>query len=62
MLQPSRRGTRLWAVDQLAVLDDPRARPIFEAASRDESPDLQAVAEIGLERLDRARFAPQEQK
>lgn len=50
----SRLGTRLWAIDQLAVLDDPRARPIFEGASSDHK-DIAFCARIGLERLDRLK-------
>lgn len=49
----ARPGTRLWAIDELAVLDDPRARPIFEEALRCDSPDIRTLAQIGLERLAR---------
>ncbi|HEX6738475.1 MAG TPA: hypothetical protein VF310_09395 [Vicinamibacteria bacterium] len=47
----ARRGTRLWALDTLAMLDDPRARPVFEAALGDPASLIREVAEIGLERL-----------
>jgi hypothetical protein len=47
----NRLGTRLWAIDQLAVLDDPRARPVFEEALRSESEEIQQSARIGLRRL-----------
>ena len=47
----ARRGTRLWSIDELAVLDDERARPIFERALQDDSPQVRMLAEIGLERL-----------
>ena len=46
-----RAGARMWALDELAVLDDPRAKPLFEAALQDKSSDVRMVAEIGLERL-----------
>jgi len=52
-----RRGTRLWAMDQLAILDDPRAKPIFEAALDGEPPAIRSVAAIGLERLRAASAA-----
>jgi hypothetical protein len=45
-----RRGTRLWSICQLSVLDDPRARPIFEAALAEDD-EIAMYAEIGLERL-----------
>lgn len=45
-----RLGTRLWSLDQLIVLDDPRAREHFRAAL--EGPQaLSSVARIGLDRL-----------
>lgn len=47
----TRRGTRLWAIDELVVLDDPRAAPVFEEAARDESEAVRSLGEIGLERL-----------
>lgn len=47
----SRPGTRLWAMDQLTVLDDPRAKPVFEEALDSARPDIRSVAEIGLHRL-----------
>jgi hypothetical protein len=46
-----RLGTKLWAIDQLAVLDDPRARPLFEDAVRHGPEDIKSVAQIGLDRL-----------
>jgi HEAT repeat protein len=46
-----RPGTRLWAIAQLTVLEDPRAKPIFEEAIRSGPDDIRWHAEIGLERL-----------
>lgn len=50
-----RPGTRFWALDQLASLDDERARPVFEASVRSDHADTRSLAEVGLERLDRKR-------
>jgi hypothetical protein len=47
----SRPGTRLWAIDELTVLEDQRARPIFEEAARDGSQWFRDVGEMGLRRL-----------
>jgi hypothetical protein len=49
-----RLGTRLWAIDELAILDDPRAKPVFEEAMRTAPERIREIAEIGLERLARA--------
>ena len=46
-----RTGTRVWAVHQLMILDDPRARPAFERALTDESEEVRSLAAMGLERL-----------
>ena len=46
-----RLGTRLWAIDELAVLDDPRSRSIFEDAIRTGPAEIRSLAQIGLERL-----------
>lgn len=49
-----RRGTTLRAVDQLLVLEDQRARPLFEALIRtSREPDISSLARIALGRLDR---------
>jgi hypothetical protein len=48
-----RPGTRMWAIDQLRVLEDPRARQVFDSALHDEIGDIRSNAAIGLERLDR---------
>jgi hypothetical protein len=48
-----RPGTRMWAINQLMILDDPRARAIFERAMHDDVRDIRATAAIGLERLRR---------
>jgi hypothetical protein len=49
--QSSRLGTQLWAVDQLMVLDDARAKPIFEEASRSNEDEIRWRGEVGLKRL-----------
>lgn len=48
-----RAGTRMWATDQLMILDDPRARPVFERALDDDSAEVRSVASAGLKRLAR---------
>jgi len=48
-----RAGTRWWAIEQLMILDDPRARRVFDKALCDEVAEIRDVAAIGLERLDR---------
>jgi hypothetical protein len=48
-----RLGTRLWAIDQLTVLEDERARPVFEQSMRSDPHEFKWLAEIGLERLNR---------
>lgn len=49
----TRTGTRLWAMHQLMILDDPRARPVFERARNDGNDEVRRSAAAGLERLDR---------
>jgi hypothetical protein len=51
----ARLGTRLWAIDQLAVLDDERARPVFEEAIESAPQEIKGRAEIGLGRLNDRR-------
>ena len=51
----ARLGTRLWAIDQLAILDDERARPVFEEASGSPPQEIKRRAEIGLGRLNDRR-------
>jgi hypothetical protein len=46
-----RRGTRMWALSQLAVLRDKRAKPIFEAALSDEAGYVRYEGENGLRAL-----------
>jgi hypothetical protein len=46
-----RPGTRLWAIHQLMILDDPRARQVFDSASHDEISEIRRIAAIGLQRL-----------
>jgi hypothetical protein len=46
-----RSGTRLWAIDELVVLEDPRSRQIFEEAIRVGPQAIRTRAQIGLKRL-----------
>src|SRR5215471_15682696 len=48
-----RPGTRLWAIDQLMVLDDPRSWEVFNRALHDQIDEIRQIAGIGLQRLDR---------
>jgi len=48
-----RAGTRLWAMHQLMILDDPRARQVFDRALNDEIEYVRRLAAAGLERLNR---------
>jgi hypothetical protein len=48
-----RMGTRLWAINQLAILDDPRAKSLFERAIETEPSWIAEAAAIGLKRLAR---------
>jgi len=50
-----RIGTQLWAIDQLGILDDERARPVFEEAVRSAPQEIKWRAEIGLNRLNERR-------
>jgi hypothetical protein len=50
-----RLGTRLWAIDQLTVLEDERARPVFEKSVRSDPEEIKWRAEVGLERLNARR-------
>jgi hypothetical protein len=50
-----RLGTRLWAIDQLTVLEDERARSIFEESMRNDPQEIRWRAEVGLKRLDAKR-------
>lgn len=49
-----RKGTRLWSIYQLAILDDSRAKLTFERAVETEPSLISDVANIGLQRLARA--------
>jgi hypothetical protein len=48
-----RPGTRLWAIDQLTVLNDPGAKPVFRRALSDEFQAVRESAAAGIERLER---------
>jgi hypothetical protein len=47
----SRPGTRLWAIWQLAILEDERARSVFERAIETEQSLISDAAKGGLKRL-----------
>ena len=47
----TRLGTRLWALAELPVLEDPRAKPIFDEAVKNGPKEIRWRAEIGLKRL-----------
>jgi hypothetical protein len=49
-----RSGTVLWAMHQLAVLEDAGARPVFEHALSSPEPQIRDFARVGLDRLDTA--------
>jgi hypothetical protein len=49
--QSSRLGTRLWAIDELTILEDARAKYIFEEAIKTEPEQIRWRAENGLKRL-----------
>jgi hypothetical protein len=49
--QSSRLGTRMWAISELAILDDARAKPIFEEAVKTGPEEIRLRAESGLRRL-----------
>jgi hypothetical protein len=51
-VESKRLGTVLWALDELSVLREPRARPHLERALGSESEHLRMYARIGLARLD----------
>jgi hypothetical protein len=47
----SRLGTRLWAIDELVLLQDPRAKSIFEEAVKNGPELLRWKGQNGLDRL-----------
>jgi hypothetical protein len=47
-----RPGTRLWAINQLMILDDPRACDVFDRALHDEVAEVREIAAMGLQRLE----------
>ena len=51
--QSKRPGTRLWAINELAILGDARAKPVCEAAIAEGPDELRQAAELALERLKR---------
>lgn len=51
LARAERLGTRLWAIANLTVLDDPRAMVVFETSLREDPEDVRGWAEIGLDRL-----------
>jgi hypothetical protein len=48
-----RPATRLWAINQLMILDDSRAWNVFDRALHDEVGEIREIAAMGLQRLDR---------
>ena len=48
-----RPGTTLWAVDQLLVLEDERARPLLTKLATSEHDEIARTAEAALQRLDK---------
>ena len=50
-LASPRRGTRLWAADELRRLCDPAAIPALERAALDPVPEVRECAESALERM-----------
>lgn len=53
MCGSKRPGTRRWAIHQLTMLGDPRARKILDRAMNDEIEGIRDLAVVGLEILDR---------
>ena len=47
-----RPGTMLWAVDQLLVLDDERARPLLQQLRTSEHEEIRWRADAAIQRLD----------
>ena len=52
-IESGRPGTVLWAVHQLAVLEDERARPILRELVRSKHQEIASHARIAIQRLDR---------
>jgi hypothetical protein len=50
--QSGRPGTVLWAVDQLRVLEDERARPLLQKLSTSEHEEIRRCAKAAIKRLD----------
>jgi len=53
LCESRRPGTRLGAIYQLMILDDPRARQVFDRALNDAIEDVRRLAAVGLDRLNR---------
>jgi hypothetical protein len=53
LCKSQRQGPRVWATHQLMILDDPRAKSIFESAVHDENEWVRSHASAGLKRLRR---------
>jgi hypothetical protein len=52
LAESSRPGTRLWTIWQLAILEDARARSVFERAIDTDQSLISDAAKAGLERLE----------
>lgn len=53
LAESPRKGTQLWATEQLAILEDPRANYLFERLIESEEWRISDAAAGGLERLAR---------
>ena len=49
----TRPGTRLWAIHQLVVIDDPCAASVYQRALSDDVQSVREIAAVGLDRLKR---------
>lgn len=58
-IESGRPGTVLWAVDQLRVLEDERARPMLQEMVRSKHEEITLRAKIAIQRLDKAALKPQ---
>lgn len=53
LCESKRAGTRMWATHQLMILDDPRAKSVFERVLNDDNAEIRETAAAGLKRLAR---------
>ena len=57
-IECGRPGTVLWAVHQLSVLEDERARPMLQEMVRSKHEEIARQAKIAIQRLDKAAMKP----